>query len=65
MWTKLKLFLFNQEEHPDSWHVYVDLAYSYKLKGDIGLAKKTLLIAQEKEPDNKDVRDLLKELDKK
>jgi len=60
-----KLFLFNQEEYPDSWHVYFDLAYSYKIKGDIDLAKKTLLKAQEKEPGNKDVRDLLKELDKK
>ena len=59
-----KLFLFNQEEYPDSWDVYFDLAYSYKLKGDIGLAKKTLLKAQEKDPDNKDVKDLLKELDK-
>lgn len=58
-----KLFLFNQEEYPGSWHVYFDLAYSYKLKGDIDLAKKILLKAEEKEPDNKDVQDLLKELE--
>ena len=41
-----------------------DFAFSYKLKGDIGLARKTLFKAKEKEPDNKDVRDLLKALDK-
>ena len=35
-----KLFLFNREEYPDSWHVYFDLAFSYKIKGDINLAKK-------------------------
>lgn len=59
-----KLFLFNQEEYPGSWHVYFDLAYFYKLKEDTDLAKKTLLKAQEIEPNNKDVISLLEELDK-
>ena len=62
--ASVKLFLFNQEEYPDSWHTYYDLAYSYKLKGDIGLAKKTLLKAQEIKPDNKEVKELLKDLEK-
>jgi len=58
-----KLFLFNREEYPDSWHVYFDLAFVYKIKGDINLAKKALSKAQEIEPDNKDVKNLLKELE--
>jgi len=62
--TSVKLFLFNQEEYPGSWHAYFDLAYSYKLKGEIDLAKNALLKAQEKEPDNKDVKELLKDLEK-
>ena len=61
--ASIKLFLFNQEEYPDSWHTYFDLAFSYKLKGDIDLAKKAIIKAQEKEPDNKDVKELLKDLE--
>lgn len=61
--ASIKLFLFNQEEHPGSWHAYFDLAYAYKLKGEIDLAKKTLFKAQEKEPDNEEVKKLLKDLE--
>ncbi len=57
-----KLYLFNQQEYPDSWHVYFDLAFLYKIKGDKELAKKALSKALEIEPDNKDVKALLKEL---
>jgi dienelactone hydrolase len=58
-----KLFLFNREEYPDSWHVYFDLAFAYKIKGDINLAKEAITKAQEIEPDNNEVKDLLKELE--
>ena len=61
--ASIKLFVFNQKEYPDSWHTYVDLAFSYKLKGQIDLAEKSLFKAQEKEPDNKDIKELLKELE--
>lgn len=61
--ASIKLFLFNQEEYPDSWHTYVDLAFSYKLKGDIDLARKALNKAKEIEPDNKDIKELLNELE--
>ena len=57
-----KLFLFNQQEYPNSWHVYFDLAFLYKIKGDMDLAKITLMKAQEIEPDNKKVETLLKEI---
>ncbi len=30
----IKLFLFNKDEYPTSWHVYYDLAFSYKVKGE-------------------------------
>jgi len=62
--ASIKLFLFNQEEYPDSWHANFDLAYSYKIKGDINLAIKALLQAQEKEPDNTNINELMKELEK-
>jgi hypothetical protein len=58
-----KLFLLNCKEYPDSWHVYFDLAFLYKIKGEIDLAKITLLKAQKIESDNKDVIELLKELE--
>jgi len=61
--ASIKLFLFNKEEYPDSWHAYYDLAYSYKIKGEIYSAKKTLLKALEKNPENKELMGLLEELD--
>ena len=33
--ASLKLFLFNLEEYPDSWHAYFDLGFSYKIRGEI------------------------------
>ena len=62
--ASLKLFLFNLEEYPDSWHAYFDLGFSYKIRGEIELAKEALLKAQEKEPDNREVKELLKDLEK-
>ena len=62
--ASVKLFLFNQEEYPDSWHAYYDLAFSYKLKGEIDLAKIAILKAQEIDPNNMDVRELLNDLEK-
>ena len=58
-----KLYLFNQQEYSGSWHIYFDLAFLYKIKGDKELAKKMLMKAQAIEPDNKEVKDLLKELE--
>jgi dienelactone hydrolase len=56
-----KIFLLNQEAFTDSWHVYYDLALVYKLKGKTNLAKKTLEIAEEKDPANMDVKYLREE----
>mgnify|MGYP001413969101 CR=1 FL=1 len=61
----IKLLQFNRDEYPASWHVYYDLAFSYKIKGDFNSAKTTLLKALELGNDNKDVKDLLKELESK
>ncbi|MBI9071041.1 MAG: hypothetical protein JEY94_05560 [Melioribacteraceae bacterium] len=57
-----KLYLFNQKEYPDSWHVYFDLAFSYRLKGDVDSAKKALLNAQQLNPDNSEISELLNEI---
>jgi dienelactone hydrolase len=57
-----KIFELNQEAYADSWHVYFDLAFVYKLKGDKVLALKTLEIAEEKDPANPDVKYLREEL---
>lgn len=61
--ASIKLFSYNIEEYSNSWHAYFDLGYSYKLKGDIDLAKKYLLNAQEKKPENKDIKELLEKLE--
>ena len=58
-----KLFLFNQQEYPRSWHVYFDLAFSYKIKGDKELAKKMLMKARAIEPDNNEIKDLMEQLE--
>ncbi len=58
-----KLFLFNQQEYPRSWHVYFDLAFLYKIKGAKELAKKMLMKAQAIEPRNKEIKDLLEQLE--
>lgn len=60
--ASIKLFLFNQEEYPDSWHAYFDLAFAYELKGETDFAKTALIKAQEIKPNSNDVKDLLKEL---
>lgn len=57
-----KLFLLNQAAYSDSWHVYYDLAFVYKLRGEAELAIKTLAIAEAKDPDNMDVKSLHEEL---
>ena len=62
--ASVKLFLYNQEEYPDSWHAYYDLAFTYKLKGEIDLAKIAVLKAQEIDPNNMDVKELLNDLKK-
>ncbi len=62
--ASVKLFLLNRDEYPDSWHVYFDLAFAYKLKGNIELAQEILLTSLEIDPDNKDALELQKELEK-
>lgn len=57
-----RLFLLNQETYSDSWHVYYDLAFVYKLKGETELAIKTLSIAETRDPENMDIKILHQEL---
>ena len=60
----IRVFAFNTKEYPDSWHAYFDLAFAYKLKGDMGLAKTALLKAQKMNPENNDISKLMNELTK-
>ena len=50
---------------PDSWQTHYGLAYTYKERGEIHLAKNELLKAEELDPGNTDVKDLLNEITEK
>ncbi|MBE0676301.1 MAG: tetratricopeptide repeat protein, partial [Bacteroidales bacterium] len=52
----------NIEEYPDSWHAYYDLGFSYKINGEMDQAKEALLKAQQMNPENMDISQLLSEL---
>ena len=60
----LAIFLakYNVEKHPDAWKAHYNLAYMYKQKGEIVLARNTLLKAQALNPDNTEIADLLNEI---
>lgn len=58
----LQLYLFNVENHTDSWQAYYSLGYAHKVKGDITESKNALLKAQELNPENSDIAALLDEL---
>lgn len=60
--ASVKLFKFNIEEYPDSWHAYYDLGFAHKINGEMDQAKEALLKAQQMNPDNMDISKLLSEL---
>ncbi len=60
--SSVKLFAFNTEQYPNSWHAYFDLGFSYQLKNELDLAKKAFLKAQEMNPDNNNIKIKLAEL---
>jgi len=60
----IKLFYFNTEEYPNSWLTHFYLGYAYKAKGNLGLAKISLLKAQELNPEEEETKKLLSELEK-
>lgn len=60
--ASIQLLLFNAKMHPNSWQAHFELGYTYKVKEDISLSKKTLLKAQELNPDNIEIIKLLKEI---
>ena len=59
----IQLLLFNKKMHPDSWQTQFELGFTYKLKGDLSLAKEYLLQAQELNPENGEIINLLNEID--
>jgi len=50
---------------PDSWETHYGLAYTYKVRGEIPLAKNELLKAEELDPGNTDIKNLLNEITEK
>jgi len=48
--------------HPNSWQAYYELGFTYKLNGDLPLAKETLMKAQELNPENTEIVSLLDEI---
>jgi dienelactone hydrolase len=60
--ASVKLFKFNIEEYPDSWHAYYDLGFAHKISGEMDQAKEALLKAQQMNPDNMDISQMLSEL---
>lgn len=54
----------NVDKHPDSWKAHYNLAYMFKEKGETALSKNSLLKAKALNPDNAEIVDLLKEVNK-
>jgi len=59
----IQLLLFNKKMHPNSWQTQFELGFTYKLKGDLSLAKEYLLKAQELNPENSEIIGLVNEID--
>jgi hypothetical protein len=58
----VQLLLFNNEMHPDSWQPLYELAYAYKVNGYLALAKEKVLEAQQLNPENSEIINLLVEI---
>jgi len=58
----IQLLLFNKKMHTDSWQTQFELGFTYKLKGDLSLAKEYILKAQELNPENSEIISLLNEI---
>lgn len=59
----IQLLLFNEKMHPDSWQNLFQLGQTYKVDGDMVLAKETVLKAQKLNPDNSEIIDFLNKID--
>jgi len=58
----IQLLLFNTKNHPNSWQAHFELGFTYKLNGELTLAKESLLKAQELNPDNTEINKVLNEI---
>ena len=59
------LYQTSLKQRPDSWETHLGLACIYKEKGEIPLAKNKLLKAEELDPGNTKIKDLLNEISEK
>lgn len=58
----IQLLLFNVKIHPNSWQAHFELGFTNKLKGELSLAKESLLKAKELNPENGEINKILKEI---
>ena len=60
----IQLLLFNTKMHPNSWQAHFELGFTYKLHDELTLAKESLLKAQNLDPDNSSINELINEINK-
>lgn len=60
----IQLLLFNTKMHPNSWQAHFELGFTYKLHDELTLAKESLLKAQNLDPDNSNINELINEINK-
>jgi len=60
--ASIQLLLINEKMHPNSWQILLELGSTYKMNGDLSLAKETVLKAQQLNPENSEIISLLKEI---
>ncbi len=60
--TAIPLLKFNTEMHPDSWQAQYELGFAYKENEELSLSKEALLKAQQLNPDNSEITELLNEI---
>jgi len=58
----IQLLLFNEKTHPNSWQAFFELGFTYKLNGELPLAKNYLEKALELNPENTEIIKLLNEI---
>jgi len=62
--SAIQLLLFNLKMHPNSWQTFFELGLTYKLNGELSLAKNALEKAQQLNPENTEINKVLIEFNK-
>lgn len=62
--SSVKLFTYNTEQFPTSWHAYYDLGFSYQIQNKPYLAREAYLKAYDLNKENQEIINILAELSK-